>query len=55
MAFGIPVRSDVKADDANAMALAKAMEGVDVWTPDWASVLKDLQADVAKWHEATGS
>jgi 2-aminoethylphosphonate transport system substrate-binding protein len=31
------------------------MEGVEVWNPDWAGVLKDLEADVARWHEATGS
>jgi len=55
LAFGIPVRSDVKGSDANATKLQKTMEGVTVWTPDWAQVLKDLQADVAKWHEATGS
>jgi len=55
LAFGIPVRSDVKASDANAVALSDAMKGVEVWTPDWAAVLKDLQSDVAKWHEATGS
>jgi 2-aminoethylphosphonate transport system substrate-binding protein len=31
------------------------MEGVTVWTPDWAQVLTDLPADVAKWHQVTGS
>ena len=55
LAFGIPVRSDVKASDANAKALETAMQGVTVWSPDWTQVLNDLQADVAKWHEATGS
>jgi len=55
LAFGIPVRKDVKVDDDNAKALAKVMEGVDVWAPDWSAVFKDLQGDVAKWHEATGS
>jgi 2-aminoethylphosphonate transport system substrate-binding protein len=55
LAFGIPVRSDVKASDANAKALETAMQGVTVWSPDWTQVLSDLQADVAKWHEATGS
>ncbi|MEJ0097110.1 MAG: hypothetical protein WDM84_03125 [Bauldia sp.] len=26
------------------------MKGVEVWTPDWAQVLKDLDADTALWH-----
>jgi len=55
LAFGIPVRNDVTVSDANATALNKAIEGITVWAPDWPQVLKDLQADVAKWHEATGS
>ena len=55
MAWGIPVRSDVKADDANAKAIEETLKGVEIWTPDWDAVLKDLSADVAKWHEVTGS
>lgn len=55
MAFGIPVRKDVTPSDDHFAAMHKMMDGVEVWTPDWAQVLKDLQADVAKWHEATGS
>jgi len=55
LAFGIPVRNDVKASDANAKALETAMQGVVVWSPDWTQVLNDLQAHVARWHEATGS
>jgi hypothetical protein len=31
------------------------MKGVTIWTPDWATVLKNLQADVKRWHDATGS
>ena len=51
VAKGVPVRMDVKpAED-----VAKVMDGVDVWTPDWNGVLKDLGADVASWHTATGS
>ena len=51
VAQGVPVRSDVKP----SAEVTKVMEGVDVWTPDWNGVLKDLQADVAAWHQATGS
>lgn len=55
IAYGLPVRKDVKPTDANYTRLHEAMQGVDVWTPDWNSVLKDLPADVARWRQATGS
>jgi 2-aminoethylphosphonate transport system substrate-binding protein len=55
IAIGIPVRKDVTPTDANYAHLQEAMKGVTVWTPDWAQVLKDLPADVKRWHEATGS
>ena len=55
VALGLPVRMDVKPTDKSAMALHDAMNGVEVWAPDWAAVLKNLQADTAMWHEATGS
>jgi 2-aminoethylphosphonate transport system substrate-binding protein len=55
VAWGVPVRSDVTPTDANFTGMKKLMEGVAVWQPDWADVLKNLDADVAKWHEVTGS
>lgn len=55
IARGLPARSDIKPTDANYKQLETFMQGVKVWTPDWAAVLKDLQADVARWHEVTGS
>jgi 2-aminoethylphosphonate transport system substrate-binding protein len=55
MAYGLPVRGDVKPTDANFTTVHKMMEGLTVWAPDWAQVLKDLPADVAKWHDVTGS
>jgi 2-aminoethylphosphonate transport system substrate-binding protein len=55
VALGMPVRMDVKPTDKAATSLHDTMQGVEVWTPDWAAVLKDLQADAARWHEATGS
>jgi 2-aminoethylphosphonate transport system substrate-binding protein len=55
VADGLPVRQDVTPTDENFTKIHKMMEGVTVWAPDWAQVLKDLQGDVAKWHEATGS
>jgi 2-aminoethylphosphonate transport system substrate-binding protein len=55
VALGVPVRRDVTPTDANFSKLHDAMEGVKIWTPDWAQVLKDLPADVGRWREATGS
>ncbi len=54
-AMGVPVRKDVAPADANYTRLQDALKGVTVWTPDWAQVLKDLPADVKRWHEVTGS
>lgn len=55
VAQGIPVRSDVKPSDSEYKALEAKLKGVTIWAPDWAQVLTELQADVAKWHEVTGS
>ncbi|MBI1220659.1 MAG: 2-aminoethylphosphonate ABC transporter substrate-binding protein [Rhodobacteraceae bacterium] len=55
IAIGLPVRTDVSPADANGKMLMEAVKGVTVWTPDWAQVLKDLDANVAKWHAATNS
>jgi 2-aminoethylphosphonate transport system substrate-binding protein len=52
---GFSARSDVKATDANAIALAKLMDGVDIFEPDWADIDKNLQTYVADWKTATGS
>ena len=54
VAQGIPVRSDVKPTDENYKALEAKLKGVTIWQPDWAQVLTDLQADVARWHDVTG-
>src|SRR5271170_1876343 len=55
VAIGAPVRKDVKPTDENFSRLNEALKGVTIWTPDWAQVLKDLPADVKRWHEVTGS
>ena len=55
IAQGMPVRQDVQPTDANYAQLLETMKGVTIWTPDWAKVLDDLQEDVARWHEVTGS
>ena len=55
VAIGVPVRKDVTPSDANYTKLHEALQGVTVWSPNWGDVLKDLQADVARWRQATGS
>jgi 2-aminoethylphosphonate transport system substrate-binding protein len=55
VAIGVPVRKDVTPTDANFAKLQEALQGVTVWTPDWADILKNLPADVARWRQATGS
>ena len=55
IAIGVPARKDVTPTDANFVKLSEALKGVTIWQPDWAAVLKDLPADVARWKQATGS
>jgi len=55
IAQGMPARKDVTPTDNNFKQLQTIMQGVKIWTPDWNQVLADLKADVAKWHEVTGS
>ena len=55
VAQGIPVRNDVHPIDANYKTIQSLMTGVEIWNPDWAQVLVNLQADVARWHKVTGS
>ncbi|WP_424213650.1 2-aminoethylphosphonate ABC transporter substrate-binding protein [Streptomyces sp. BI20] len=52
---GFPARSDVKPTDANAVALAKLMNGVEVFTPDWKDIDTNLTAYVDAWKSATGN
>ncbi|MFJ4867090.1 2-aminoethylphosphonate ABC transporter substrate-binding protein [Streptomyces sp. NPDC088757] len=52
---GFPARKDVKPTDANALALAKLLEGVEVFEPDWADIDANLTAYVDAWKSATGS
>ncbi|GAB3142572.1 2-aminoethylphosphonate ABC transporter substrate-binding protein [Amycolatopsis stemonae] len=53
-AFGIPARSDVTATGANAGKIKAALQGVDIWTPDWTAVLGKLDADLAAYKKAVG-
>ncbi|WP_326947659.1 2-aminoethylphosphonate ABC transporter substrate-binding protein [Amycolatopsis sp. NBC_01307] len=53
-AFGIPARADVTATGANAGKITAALQGVDIWQPDWTTVLGKLDADIAAYKKAVG-
>ena len=52
---GFAARQDVKATDADAVALTKIMDGVEVFEPDWNDIEENLTAYVDAWKAATGS
>ncbi|NEC88768.1 2-aminoethylphosphonate ABC transporter substrate-binding protein [Streptomyces sp. SID12501] len=52
---GFAARRDVKATDANAIALTKVMDGVEVFEPDWDDIDNNLTAYINGWKSATGS
>ncbi|MFJ8827321.1 2-aminoethylphosphonate ABC transporter substrate-binding protein [Streptomyces sp. NPDC102467] len=52
---GFSARGDVKATDENAIALARVMDGVEIFEPDWSGIDKNLQTYVEDWKTATGS
>jgi 2-aminoethylphosphonate transport system substrate-binding protein len=55
VALGLPVRNDVTPGSEAYKNLMARLEGVAIWTPDWNAVVADFDADVARWHDATGS
>ncbi|WP_031086989.1 2-aminoethylphosphonate ABC transporter substrate-binding protein [Streptomyces sp. NRRL WC-3549] len=52
---GFAARQDVKATDADAIALTKIMDDVEVFEPDWEDIEKNLTSYVDAWKTATGS
>jgi 2-aminoethylphosphonate transport system substrate-binding protein len=57
-ALGIPVRDEIRTAGAESAAPntpAGVLKGVDVWVPDWNTVLSELDADVAAYQKATGN
>ncbi|MGX1274469.1 2-aminoethylphosphonate ABC transporter substrate-binding protein [Streptomyces phaeoluteigriseus] len=52
---GFAARKDVKATDANAIALSRLMDGVQVFEPDWDDIDQNLTAYIDGWKSATGS
>ena len=54
VAQGFPVRSDVHPTDENFKKLNAMLEGVEIWSPDWSTVLSKLPSDVAAYRKAIG-
>lgn len=57
-ALGLPVRDQIRTAAAEAPAAntpAGVLDGVDVWVPDWNTVLAELDADLAAYQKATGN
>nr|WP_282549112.1 2-aminoethylphosphonate ABC transporter substrate-binding protein [Streptomyces rochei] len=52
---GFAARQDVEATDADAVALAELMDGVEVFEPDWDDIEKNLTSYIDAWKSATGS
>ncbi|WP_439378389.1 2-aminoethylphosphonate ABC transporter substrate-binding protein [Amycolatopsis lexingtonensis] len=53
-AYGIPARADVTATGPNAAKIKAALDGVEIWHPDWTAVLGKLDADLAAYQKAVG-
>jgi 2-aminoethylphosphonate transport system substrate-binding protein len=54
-AFGIPARDSVAREmvrEANPLTPGRLLDGVQLWTPDWNSVLYELEDDVAAYQKA---
>jgi 2-aminoethylphosphonate transport system substrate-binding protein len=57
-ALGIPVKDAIvkaSAGSADGNSPTGLLNGVQVWSPDWNTVLGDIDADVAAYQKATGS
>jgi len=57
-ALGIPVRDQIRTTAGGSAAPntpAGVLDGVDVWVPDWNTVLAELDADVTAYQKATGN
>jgi 2-aminoethylphosphonate transport system substrate-binding protein len=57
-ALGIPVRDQIRTtagESAEPNTPAAVLDGIEVWVPDWNTVLAELDADLAAYQKATGS
>ncbi|MEC3974782.1 2-aminoethylphosphonate ABC transporter substrate-binding protein [Amycolatopsis sp. H20-H5] len=53
-AYGVPVRTDVTPSGPRADKVKAALAGVDIWQPDWNTVLAKLDTDLAAYKKAVG-
>ncbi|WP_340557774.1 2-aminoethylphosphonate ABC transporter substrate-binding protein [Streptomyces sp. GSL17-111] len=52
---GFPSRTDVTPQGEYAERARKALDGVEIFTPDWRTIDKELDSYLEAWREATGS
>ena len=52
VAQGLPVLTDIHPDDENYKKLQAMLQGVEIWSPNWADILADLKTDVAAYNQA---
>lgn len=52
--YGMPARADVVPSGPRAEKFKAALDGVEVWQPDWDAVLGRLDADLAAYKKAVG-
>ncbi|WP_431047759.1 2-aminoethylphosphonate ABC transporter substrate-binding protein [Streptomyces sp. P1-3] len=52
---GFTARTDIRATDENATALAEIMKGVEIFRPDWKDIDENLDEYIDAWKSATGS
>lgn len=54
-AFGIPVRKSDRVSGRSAVAPPTGvLNGVELWAPDWTTVMAELERDIADYHKAVG-
>ncbi|MFD3483375.1 2-aminoethylphosphonate ABC transporter substrate-binding protein [Streptomyces sp. NPDC058665] len=51
---GFPARTDVRPTDENAIELARVIDGVSLFEPNWQRIEPSLDGYVDSWKEATG-
>jgi 2-aminoethylphosphonate transport system substrate-binding protein len=51
-AVGVPARTDVHPTDPNSQQITASLRGVTIWQPDWDTVSKNLETDVAAYQQA---
>jgi 2-aminoethylphosphonate transport system substrate-binding protein len=49
LALGLPVRGDIVPADENFRLLTAMLKGVEIWEPEWTSIIKSLDDDVAAY------